>query len=51
MQMPPLNDAEVEAEARVTRQRAESLFVLDLEVGAAPSDTLRSTGELDGDGT
>ena len=40
--MPPLNDAEVEAEARVTRQRAESLFVLDLEV-ARLVDTLRVT--------
>ncbi len=46
VQMPPLNDAEVEAEARVTRQRAESLFVLDLEV-ARLVDTLRVTGELD----
>ena len=44
--MPPLNDAEIEAEARVTRQRAESLFVLDLEV-ARLVDTLRVTGELD----
>ena len=46
VQMPPLNDAEIEAEARVTRQRAESLFVLDLEV-ARLVDTLRVTGELD----
>ena len=46
VRMPPLNDAEVEAEARVTRQRAESLFVLDLEV-ARLVDTLRVTGELD----
>ena len=46
VQMPPLNDAEIEAEARVTRQRAESLFVLDLEV-ARLVDTLRATGELD----
>jgi arylsulfatase A-like enzyme len=46
VQMPPFNDAEVEAEARVTRQRAESLFVLDLEV-ARLVDTLRETGELD----
>jgi arylsulfatase A-like enzyme len=46
VQMPPLNDAEMEAEARVTRQRAESLFVLDLEV-ARLVDTLRVTGELD----
>ena len=44
--MPPLSDAEIEAEARVTRQRAESLFVLDLEV-ARLVDTLRDTGELD----
>ena len=46
VQMPPLSDAEIEAEARVTRQRAESLFVLDLEV-ARLVDTLRDTGELD----
>ena len=46
VQMPPLNAAEIEAEARVTRQRAESLFVLDLEV-ARLVDTLRDTGELD----
>ena len=46
VQMPPLNDAEIEAEARVTRQRAESLFVLDLEV-ARLVDTLGATGELD----
>ena len=46
VQMPPLNEAEIEAEARVTRQRAESLFVLDLEV-ARLVDTLRATGELD----
>ena len=46
VQMPPLDDAEIEAEARVTRQRAESLFVLDLEVARLVA-TLRSTGELD----
>ena len=46
VQMPPLNAAEIEAEARVTRQRAESLFVLDLEV-ARLVDTLRDTGELE----
>jgi arylsulfatase A-like enzyme len=44
--MPPLSDAEIEAEARVTRQRAESLFILDLEV-ARLVDTLRATGELE----
>jgi arylsulfatase A-like enzyme len=46
LQLPPLNDAEIEAEARVTRQRAESLFVLDQEV-ARLVQTLRNTGELD----
>jgi N-acetylglucosamine-6-sulfatase len=46
VQMPPLNPAEIEAEARVTRQRAESLFVLDLEV-ARLVGTLRDTRELE----
>ncbi len=46
VQMPPLNTAEIEAEARVTRQRAESLFVLDLEV-ARLVDTLHDTGEFE----
>ena len=41
-----LSTPPIEAEARVTRQRAESLFVLDLEV-ARLVDTLRDTGELD----
>ena len=43
---PPLNAAEIEAEPRVTRQRAESLLVLDLEV-ARLLHTLRTTGELE----
>jgi arylsulfatase A-like enzyme len=44
--MPPLNAAEIRAELRMTRQRAESLLVLDLEV-ARLLRTLRRTRELD----
>ena len=46
VRLPPLNAAEIRAELRMTRQRAESLLVLDLEV-ARLLHTLRATGELD----
>ena len=46
VRLPPLSHAEIGAELRMTRQRAEALLVLDLEV-ARLLRTLRATGELD----
>ncbi len=43
---PPLNDAEVAALTQVSRQRAESLYVVDQQV-ARTVDVLERTGELD----
>ncbi|HSE09730.1 MAG TPA: sulfatase [Nocardioidaceae bacterium] len=43
---PTLNDAEVEALTEVTRQRAESLYVVDQEVGRTV-EALEQSGELD----
>lgn len=45
-QMPTLNDAEVEALEEVTRQRAESLYVVDEQVGQT-LEALEDLGELD----
>ncbi len=45
-QMPPLNDAEVEALEELTRQRAEALHVVDEQV-ARTLEALEELGELD----
>jgi N-acetylglucosamine-6-sulfatase len=42
---PELSDAERDAETNVTRQRAESLFVLDIQIGKTISELSR-TGQL-----
>lgn len=44
--MPPLDDAETEALEELTRQRAESLYVVDEQV-AETLETLEDLGELD----